>query len=129
MPIDVMDYSFESFRHEVVPECVKRGIGVIGMKGCGGDGRILTENVATLEECYRYFLSQPISVQVVGLASMEDLNKAIEIARSFKAMTAEELKTLSLRLTSVAGDGRYEHFKTTQLFDAGYHRKQHCFAV
>jgi hypothetical protein len=60
---------------------------------------------------------------------MEDLNRAIEIARSFKAMTAEELKTLSSRLKDVAGDGRYEHFKTTQRFDAGYHRKQHGFSV
>ena len=128
MPINVMDNSFESFRHEVVPECVKRGVGVIGMKGCGGDGRILTENVASLEECYRYFLSQPISVQVVGLASMEHLNKALEIARGFKPMSDAELKTLSSRLKGVAGDGRYEHFKTTQRFDAGYHRKQHGFA-
>ena len=128
MPINLMDHSFESFRHEVVPECVKRGVGVIGMKGVGGDGRILTENAATLEECYRSFLSQPISVQVVGLASMEHLNKAVEIARAFKPMTPAELKTLSSRLKDVAGDGRYEHFKTTQRFDAGYHRKQHGFA-
>jgi hypothetical protein len=99
------------------------------MKGCGGDGRILTENVATVEECYRYFLSQPISVQVVGLASMEHLNKALEIARSFKPMTETEQKTLSSRLKTVSGDGRYEHFKTTQRFDAGYHRKQHGFSV
>jgi hypothetical protein len=99
------------------------------MKGCGGDGRILTENVATVEECYRYCLSQPVSVQVVGLASMEDLNRAIGIARSFKPMSAEEVKTLSARLKDVAGDGRYEHFKTTQQYDAGYHRKQHGFPV
>lgn len=128
MPINVMDHNFESFRHEVVPECVKRGIGVIGMKGCGGDARMLTENVTSVEECYRYFLSQPVSVQVVGLASMEHLNKAIEIARSFKPMTVSELKTLSERLRPVSGDGRYEHFKTTQRYDAGYHRKQHGFA-
>lgn len=127
MPNNVMDYSFESFRHEVMPQCAKRGIGVIGMKGCGGDGRILTENVATLEECYRYFLSQPISVQVVGLASVEHVNKAIEMARNFKPMAPAELKTMSSRLRSVAGDGRYEHFKTTQRYDAGYHRKQHGF--
>lgn len=127
MPNNVMDYSFESFRHEVMPECAKRQIGVVGMKGCAGDGRILTENVATVEECYRYFLSQPISVQVVGLASMEHLQKAIEIGRSFKPMTAAELKTLSARVKAVAGDGRYEHFKTTQRYDAGYHRKQHGF--
>lgn len=48
MPINLMDYSSESFRHEVVPECATRDAGVIGMKGCGGDGRILTENVATV---------------------------------------------------------------------------------
>jgi predicted aldo/keto reductase-like oxidoreductase len=127
MPINLMDHTFESFRQEVVPECVRRGVGVIGMKGCGGDGRILTENVATVEECYRYFLSQPVSVQVVGLASMEHLNRALEIARTFKPMTDAEMKTLSSRLRGVAGDGRYEHFKTTQRFDAGYHRRQHGF--
>ncbi len=98
------------------------------MKGCCGDGRVLTEGVASVEECYRYCLSQPVSVQVVGLASMEHLQKAVEIARAFKPMTAEELKTLSARLKSVAGDGRYEHFKTTQRYDAAHHRRQHGFA-
>jgi predicted aldo/keto reductase-like oxidoreductase len=128
MPINPMDHGFESFRHEVVPECTKRGIGVIGMKGCGGDARMLNDNVVSVEECYRYFLSQPVSVQVVGLASMEHLNKAIEMGRTFKPMTSSELQTLSSRLKPVAGDGRYEHFKTTQRYDAGYHRKQHGFA-
>jgi len=127
MPINILDHSFESFRHEVVPECVKKGVGVIGMKGCTGDGRILTENIATVEECYRYFLSQPVSTQVVGLATIEHLNKAIEMARNFKPLSAEELKTLSARTKNVAGDGRYERFKTTQAFDAGHHRKQHGF--
>jgi hypothetical protein len=60
---------------------------------------------------------------------MEDLKRAIEIARAFKPMSTDELKTLSSRLKTVAGDGRYEHFKTTQRFDAGYHRKQHGFSV
>ncbi len=128
MPINVMDHGFESFRHEVVTECNRRGIGTIGMKGCGGDARMLADGVVTVEECYRYFLSQPISTQVVGLASMEHLNKAIEIARAYKPMTADELKTMSARLKAVAGDGRYEMFKTTQRFDAGHHRKQHGFA-
>ncbi len=128
MPINVMDHSFESFRHEVIPECQKRGVGVIGMKGCGGDARMLNDGVVTVEECYRYFLSQPISTQVVGLASMEHLNRAIEIARNFKPMSQPDLQTLSARLRDVAGDGRYEHFKTTQRFDAGHHRRQHGFA-
>jgi len=129
MPINVMDDRFESFRHEVMPECAKKGVGVIGMKGCGGDGRMLKDGIVTVEECYRYFLSQPVSTQVVGLANMEDLDRAVKIARSFKPMSAPELEALRSRLKDVSGDGRYEHFKTTQSFDSGHHRKQHGFAV
>lgn len=128
MPINVMDHSFESFRHEVVTECNKRGVGVVGMKGCGGDGRMLADGKVTVEECYRYCLSQPISTQVVGLASMEHLEGALRIVRAFKPMTAEEMQTISTRLKDVAGDGRYEYFKTTQRFDSGHHRRQHGFA-
>jgi len=128
MPNNVMDYQFESFRQEVMPECAKRGIGVIGMKGCGGDGNMLKDKVVTVEECYQYFLSQSVSSQVVGLANMDDLNRALAIGRSFKPMTSAELKTLMGRLKEVAGDGRYEHFKTTQRYDAMHHRKQHGFS-
>lgn len=128
MPINIMDHAFESFRHEVVPECQRRGIGVIGMKGCGGDGRMLADGVVSVEECYRYCLSQPVSVQVVGLASMEHLQKAAEIARNFRPMEEAELKALLARVREVSGDGRYELFKTTQRFDAPLHRRQHGFA-
>lgn len=120
---------YRALRHEVMPECAKKGVGVIGMKGCGGDGLMLRDGAVTVEECYHYFLSQPISTQVVGLANMDDLNRALKIARSFKPMTATELQTLSSRVKDVAGDGRYELFKTSQRYDAGYHRKQHGFAT
>ena len=129
MPNNVMDYQFESFRHEMMPECAKAGVGVIGMKGCCGDARLLKDGLVTVEECYRYFLSQPISTQVCGLANMEDLNRALAMARSFKPMSAAELQALSARLRSVAGDGRYEHFKTTQRYDSSHHRTQHGFPV
>lgn len=129
MPNNPMDYRFESFRHEVMPECAKKGVGVIGMKGCGGDGLMLRDGAVTVEECYHYFLSQPISTQVVGLANMDDLNRALKIARSFKPMTSSELQTLSNKVKDVAGDGRYELFKTSQRYDAGYHRKQHGFST
>lgn len=128
MPINIMDHSFESFRHEVVPECKRKGVGVIGMKGCGGDGRMLADGVVTVEECYRYFLSQPVSVQVVGLASMEDLKRAVAIAANFRPMQDSELTALLKRVREVSGDGRYELFKTTQRFDAGLHRQQHGFS-
>jgi predicted aldo/keto reductase-like oxidoreductase len=125
MPINILDAGFESFRQHTVPECNRKGVGVIGMKGCGGDGRMLTDQVVTVEECYRYFLSQPVSTQVVGLASMEHLQSALAIARNLKPMDEEEVAAILRRAHRVMSDGRYERFKTTQMFDSGHHRKQH----
>jgi hypothetical protein len=34
--INVMDAHYRSFQAEVVPECLRRNVGVIGMKGYGG---------------------------------------------------------------------------------------------
>jgi predicted aldo/keto reductase-like oxidoreductase len=129
MPNNVFDAGFLSFRHGVMPVCEKKKVGVIGMKGCCGDGRILTDNLATVEECYRYCLSQPISTQVVGLASMEHLQTALRIARTMKPMHAAEVQAILKRNREVMADGRYERFKTTQVYDSSHHRKQHGFAV
>lgn len=129
MPINILDAGFESFRHLAVPACQKRGVGVVGMKGCGGDGRMLTDSIVSVEECYRYFLSQPTATQVVGLATMEHLETAIRIARTLKPMTESEVSSILKRNREVMSDGRYERFKTTQMFDSGHHRRQHGFAV
>ena len=128
MPNNVFDAGFESFRTGVMPLCQKRGIGIVGMKGCGGDGRMMADGHVTVEECYRYFFSQPVSVQVAGLASEADLDRALKAARSFKPMTEDEVREILKRNREVMSDGRYERFKTTQMYDSGHHRKQHGFA-
>lgn len=129
MPNNVMDAAFLSFREEVMPVCLKKQVGIIGMKGCGGDAQMIEQGAVTVEECYRYFLSQPVSVQVVGLSTIEHLREAVRIARSFKPMTPEEKQALMTRVRDVQGDGRFELFKTSKRFDSGYHRLQHGFAA
>jgi predicted aldo/keto reductase-like oxidoreductase len=128
MPNNIFDSTFESFAKSVIPVCQKRNIGVVGMKGCGGDGRLIADGLVTVEECYRYCLSQPVSTQVVGLASEADLERAIKIARSFTPMPDSELRSIQQKHREVISDGRYERFKTTQAYDSGHHRKQHGFA-
>ncbi len=127
MPNNVMDAGFLSFRHETMPLCLENNVGIIGMKGCGGDGRMIAAGLVTLEECYRYCLSQPVSTQVVGLSSMEMLESALRIGRSFTPLTHEEHQTLVTRLREPRGDGRYELFKTSKRYDSAYHRTQHGF--
>jgi predicted aldo/keto reductase-like oxidoreductase len=132
MPVNVMDTVYRSYQQEVLPECLKRGIGVIGMKALGGgypQGTFLKSAGLTAEECYRFALSQPVSVQVCGINSMEHLQQDIEIGRSWKPMPEDEVKTLVARVREEAGDGRHELFKSTTLFDGPHHVKQHGFAA
>jgi predicted aldo/keto reductase-like oxidoreductase len=129
MPINVCDYFYRSFQKLVVPEANKLGVGVIGMKSLGGGnehkGRFVAAHVCTAAEARRYALAQDISSLVCGIDSMEVLQQDLAIARNFKPLTEEELKTLRDKVRAVAGDGRHERFKSTQLFDGPYHRKQH----
>jgi aryl-alcohol dehydrogenase-like predicted oxidoreductase len=130
MPINVMDPFFRSFEKEVVPVCLKKNVGVIGMKGLGGgspNGRFLTHAGMTSDECYRYCLSQPVAVQVVGITSMQQLKQDLALARAFKPLAGEESKQLISRVRDVAGDGRHELFKSTKNYDGPHHRKQHGF--
>src|SRR5437870_802881 len=74
MPINIMDAHYRSFQNEVVPVCLKKRVGVIGMKGLAGggtEGRLPTKAGLTVDECYRYSLSLPVSAQVMGIISMD----------------------------------------------------------
>jgi predicted aldo/keto reductase-like oxidoreductase len=129
MPVNVCDYHYRSFARRVIPEAVKRDIGVIGMKSLGGGsdhrGRLVSAKVCSVEEALNYALSQRIASLVVGIDSMEVLRQDLAIARKFPSLDAAALARLIERVRPVAGDGRHERFKSTQLFDGPYHRAQH----
>jgi aryl-alcohol dehydrogenase-like predicted oxidoreductase len=131
MPINVMDAHYRSFQNQVVPVCLDKKVGVIGMKGYGGSSPqgIMAKSGLTVAEAYRYALSLPVSTQVVGLTSLDQLKEAVALGRSFTPMSAGERSALVARVRDMAGDGRYELFKSTVTFDGPHHRKQHGFAV
>ena len=132
MPINVMDAHYRSFQKDVVPVCLQKNVGVIGMKSLAGGsprGRIPEAAGVTAQECIRYSLSLPVSSLVVGIMSMEDLKQDVGIARGFKPMPDAEKMTLLSRVREEARDGRHEMFKSTQIFDGPHHRKQHNFAL
>ena len=129
MPINVCDYHYRSFVHEVVPQANRKGVAVIGMKSLGGGsnhrGRLVVEKVCTAQEARAYALSQEIASLVVGIDSMEVLRQDLATARDFKPLGKAALQKLVARVKPVAGDGRHERFKSTQFFDGPYHQKQH----
>jgi predicted aldo/keto reductase-like oxidoreductase len=117
MPLNVMDASFRSFSHLVVPELVKRNIGVLGMKTMG-DGVFLKSGAPiTPVECLHYAMNLPTSVVITGIDSEKILDQAFAATRSFKPMSGDEVSALVDRAKPYAANGKYEFFKTSSHFD------------
>jgi predicted aldo/keto reductase-like oxidoreductase len=129
MPLNVMDAHYRSFQHRVLPELVKRGIGPLGMKSLGGAGKIVTDAGVPIEDALRYVLSLPIASLVSGIDSEKVLEQNLKIVRNFKPMSPQEMKAVEGRTFQLAGDGRFELFKSSKYYDGAVHRKQHGFAT
>jgi uncharacterized protein len=129
MPLNVMDVHYRSFQKQVLPELLRRNIGSLGMKSLGGNGNIVTKAGIAVEDAIRYVLSLPISTLVSGIDSEQVLDQNLKIVRDFKPMTAAERTAIENTTLAVAGDGRYELFKSSKMFDGPVHRKQHGFAT
>jgi aryl-alcohol dehydrogenase-like predicted oxidoreductase len=116
MPLNLMDAHYRSFSKEVVPELVKRNIGILGMKSMA-NGILLKSNTVTPIECLHYALNLPTSVVITGIDTMEILDQAFEAVRTFQSLSSEELDALLAKTSSAAATGRFEPFKTTSIFD------------
>jgi aryl-alcohol dehydrogenase-like predicted oxidoreductase len=117
LPLNVMDAHFRSFEKLVVPELVKQGIAVLGMKSMA-NGIILRSKTVTPMECLHYALNLPTSVVITGCDSMAVLDQAFEAARTFRPMGADEVAALLAKTRQAASRGEFEPFKTSSIFDA-----------
>jgi len=118
MPLNVMDYHFRSFAHQVVPKCIEQGVAVLAMKTMGGaDGIILKSNTVTPIECLHYALNLPTSVVITGMDSLDRVEQAVEAARTFKPMSQVEVASLVSKTKEAAAKGEFELFKTGTRFD------------
>jgi hypothetical protein len=68
-----------------------------------------------------------VAAQVVGMTSLEQLRENVALARAWKPMPDAERAALVERVREMAGDGRFELFKSSQTFDGPHHRRQHGF--
>ena len=117
MPLNVMDAHYRSFERLVLPELVKQGIGVLGMKSMAA-GLILKSGTVTALECLHYALSLPTSVVITGCDSMAVLEQAVEVARTFRPMGVAQVQALLGRTQEAAARGEFELFKTSSMFDS-----------
>lgn len=116
MPLNVMDAHYRSFEKLVLPELVRREIGVLGMKALA-NGILLKSNTVTAVECLHYALNLPTSVVITGMDSMEVLEQAFKAVETFSPLGEDEVAALLSKTAAAAAKGQYEPFKTTSVFD------------
>jgi aryl-alcohol dehydrogenase-like predicted oxidoreductase len=120
LPLNPFDAHYDSFEKKVLPVLERENIGVLGMKALGG-GIILSSGLVDARECLRYAMSLPTDVVITGIESQKVLDQAIEVATTFTPMTETERRELLARTEPAARDGRFEKFKSTNVFDGTVH--------
>jgi aryl-alcohol dehydrogenase-like predicted oxidoreductase len=131
MPLNPFDATFvHSFQGLVLPELIKRGIAVLGMKPFGGKGNPIKKGLLTPEEALRYAMSVPgVTTTITGMEKPEVLGQNLEIAQHFKLMPAGEMRALEEKCRDAAADARFEPYKVSLQYDNPEARWAHGFPV
>jgi predicted aldo/keto reductase-like oxidoreductase len=100
MPVNAVDPNHNSFILDVMPELIKRQMGIIVIKSLGGGSffaqspRLQNWNVQdpvipariSIRQALEFVWSLPVSVLVTGAENAEQLQEKIDLARQFKPM-------------------------------------------
>lgn len=127
MPLNCCDATFRSFETHVLPEAMRRGIAVLGMKSLGGSGELVRHGAITPEQGLRYAMSLPVATTISGVDTMQVLDQNLKVAVNFQPLAAAEMQALREQCRFLASDGRLELFKMTTKYDGKVGREQHHF--
>ena len=127
-PINAFDAQFRSFQEIVLPEALKRGIAVLGMKPLNGDGMPFHHGDVKLtpEQALRYAMSvDGVTTTITGMESLTVLRQNLAIAKGFTPLKSGEMQELVTAVRPFAGDGRFEVYKTSLRYDDIVTRQMH----
>ncbi len=102
MPLNPADPSYLSFERIVLPEAVRRGLGIQGMKSLA-NAKLLQS--LSVRQCIQYVLSLPIHCLAVGCTTIGQIEDDVRIAREFERLEGAELASIRERAGMIAGAG------------------------
>lgn len=100
MPLHAADPSYLSFEKIVLPEAVKRGMGIQGMKNFA-NAKLLS--MLSARECLSYVLSLPIHCTAIGCTTIGQLEDDVRIAQQFKPYSETQMAALRDRASKIKG--------------------------
>ncbi|WP_426446511.1 aldo/keto reductase [Paenibacillus sp. S-38] len=83
--VSAPDHLIYSFAHEFLPKALEKGTAVVGMKVFA-----LGKLAPWYEKALQYTWSLPVSTAIVGMETMDQLERNLAAARSFQPMTEVE---------------------------------------
>lgn len=90
-----MNPMHDSFETVALPVANRKKMGVIAMKVFAQEG---LSGAAPVEQLIRYSMSLPVSAAVVGMPKPEYIDENIRIAKAFKPLSPDEMRSLSDKL-------------------------------
>ena len=99
-----------NFEDLAVPAARKKNMGVVAMKATAQE-KLLGSGAgkATIEELLRYSMSLPVAAVNIGMPSFEMVKQNVELARNFKPLSPQEIRTIQDK-TTVARAGLESFF-------------------
>ncbi|MCW5979849.1 MAG: aldo/keto reductase [Bryobacteraceae bacterium] len=100
MPLNIADPGYLSFEKIVLPEAVKRGIGIQAMKTTANAKLLQSFSV---RECLDYALSLPVHCATLGCTTLGQIEDDVRIAQQFRPLASDDLTKLRARADKLAG--------------------------
>ncbi len=90
------------FEELALPEARKRNLGIIAMKVMGQELLVGPEaGKAPADSLLRYSMSLPVTTAVVGMPTLEMLEKNVEVARTFAPMAPQDMESLRAKMDAL----------------------------
>jgi len=92
--VNAGDKYYLPFKNTVIPEAVKRDMGIIGMKVLARGYLLRKGGIETAEQAISYVLNLPVSVVIIGCNTPEEVEENVRIAKIFQGLSEEEMARL-----------------------------------
>ncbi|HBY59293.1 MAG TPA: aldo/keto reductase [Solibacterales bacterium] len=110
MPVNLIDPHYLSFTAAVLPAVRAKGLGLLAMK-TNAMGNIAKNGIATVAECLRYAWSQDVDTVVSGVETVAQLEENVLAAKTFRAMSKDEISAVLERTGKGKVGSQIEQYK------------------
>jgi aryl-alcohol dehydrogenase-like predicted oxidoreductase len=94
IPVNPAERVYKSYIDQVIPIARQRGMGIVAMKIYFRGFAARLPWFTSMEPFFRFALSQPVSLAVIGCDDTKQLEQNVAFARSFRPMAEDEKQDL-----------------------------------